>query len=109
MPQDESKLLRDLRVICNGGATTYKCHATVMRAAYPALQDLAGDCLIVAEASPTTMMIILEIAYYGRSEQELDSFNLASESYSQHLSLFRHLPVQELCTARGHLSRHPQH
>ena len=71
MPQDESKLLRDLRVICNGGATTYKCHATVMRAAYPALQDLAGDCLIVAEASPVIMEIIMEIAYYGRSEQEL--------------------------------------
>ena len=51
-----------------------------MRAAYPALQDLAGDCLIVAEASAAIMEIILEIAYYGRSEQQLVS--LASESCS---------------------------
>ena len=78
--QEQSKTLRDLHVICNGGG--YKCHAAVLRAAYPALQNLAGDCLIVAEASPAAMEIILEIAYYGRSERELESFTLASETWS---------------------------
>lgn len=70
-PQEGSKPLRDLRVVCNGGATTYKIHAAILRAAFPALQELGGDCLIVPEASPAIMSIIMEIAYFGRSEKKL--------------------------------------